>query len=87
MVFPARQLTVGHCLRPCQPRSFSFIPCGNVTIPPNHRIPEVLQVIEVRYLYAHRESNALYQPIYQGLRSDVDPEECRLSQLKYKPED
>lgn len=64
-----------------------WLPCGNVTIPANHRIPEVLQVIEVRYLYAHRESNALYQPIYEGPRSDVNPEECRLSQLKYKPED
>jgi bifunctional non-homologous end joining protein LigD len=64
-----------------------WMPCGNVTIPANHQIPEVLRVIEVRYLYAHRESNALYQPIYLGLRSDVNPEECMLKQLKYKPED
>ena len=63
-----------------------WMPCGNVTIPANHQIPAVLQVIEVRYLYAHRESNALYQPTYLGLRSDVNPEECGLHQLKYKPE-
>ena len=64
-----------------------WVPCGNVTIPANHPIPAVLQVIEVRYLYAHRESHALYQPTYLGLRSDVSPEECGLHQLKYKPED
>ncbi len=64
-----------------------WMPCGNVTIPANHPIPAVGQVIEAKYLYAHRESNALYQPIYEGLRNDVDPAECLLTQLKYKPED
>ena len=38
-------------------------------------------------MYAHRESNALYQPVYLGPRSDVDVAECLLTQLKYKPED
>lgn len=61
--------------------------CGNVTIPSNHPVPEVFQIVEVRYLYAHRESHALYQSIYEGPRSDVNLEECLLSQLKYKPED
>ena len=64
-----------------------WIPCGNVTIPANHQVPKVGQVIEVRYLYAHRESKALYQPIYEGPRDDVDVSECVLSQIKYKPED
>ena len=30
-----------------------WMPCGNVTIPPNHKIPEVCSVVEVRYFYAH----------------------------------
>jgi len=64
-----------------------WMPCGNVTIPANHKIPEVCQVIEVRYLFAHPGTNALYQPVYEGPRSDVNPEECLLTQLKYKPED
>jgi bifunctional non-homologous end joining protein LigD len=64
-----------------------WMPCGNVTIPANHKIPDVGQVCEIRYLYSHRESHALYQPIYQGLRTDVEPAECLLTQLKYKPED
>ena len=38
-------------------------------------------------MYAHRESNALYQPVYLGSRADVDVAECLLTQLKYKPED
>jgi bifunctional non-homologous end joining protein LigD len=61
--------------------------CGNVTIPPNHIIPAVGKVIEVRYLYAIRQSNALHQPVYLGPRSDVDQEECLLTQLKFKPDD
>ena len=65
----------------------SLISCGNVTISANHSIPLVDSVVEVRYLYAHRESNALYQPVFLGPRSDVKPSECRLSQIKYKAED
>ena len=64
-----------------------WMPCGNVTIPANHPIPTVGRVIEARYMYAHRESNALYQPVYLGPRSDVDVAACLLTQLKYKPED
>jgi bifunctional non-homologous end joining protein LigD len=60
---------------------------GNVTIPANHSIPRVGDVVEVRFLYAHRESGVLYQPVYLGLRDDVAPKECLASQLKFKPED
>lgn len=61
-----------------------WVPCGNVTIPVNLPIPQVGQVIEIRYLYAYRESNALYQPMYLGPRKDLEQHECVLSQLKYK---
>lgn len=57
---------------------------GNVTIPANFQIPQVGQVVEIRYLYAFRESNALYQPVYLGPRKDVEQHECGMSQLKYK---
>jgi predicted DNA-binding WGR domain protein len=57
---------------------------GNVTIPANFRVPEVGQIVEVRYLYAFKESNALYQPVFLGVRKDVELHECVLSQLKYK---
>ena len=60
---------------------------GNVTIPPNHEVPEVGQVVEVRYLYAFRESGVLYQPVYLGPREDVTPGECVTDQLKFKPEE
>jgi len=59
---------------------------GNVTIPANFQVPEVGQVVEIRYLYAFKESNALYQPVYLGARKDVEIHECVLSQLKYKPD-
>ena len=64
----------------------SLISCGNVTIPANHAIPNVGAVVEVRYLYAHRESQVLYQPVYLGPRDDVEAGECLVSQLKYKAE-
>ena len=56
---------------------------GKVTIPPNHDVPPVGAVIEVRYLYAYPRG-ALYQPIYLGQRNDVDARECEESQIKYK---
>ena len=62
----------------------SWIPVGNVTIPANFKVPTAGEVVEIRYLYAFRESNALYQPVYLGPRKDVEPHECVLAQLKYK---
>jgi len=59
---------------------------GNVTISANHDIPEIGQVVEVRYLYAFRESCVLFQPVYLGKRDDIDPNECTDGQLKFKPE-
>jgi ATP-dependent DNA ligase len=61
-----------------------WIPVGNVTIPVNFEVPEVGQVVDVRFLYAFRESNALYQPVYLGPRQDIEQHECVLSQLKYR---
>jgi len=59
---------------------------GNVTIPPNHPVPAIGQVIDCRYLYAIRESGSIYQPVYLGPRDDVAPEECTSAKLKWKPE-
>lgn len=57
---------------------------GNVTIPANHEIPAVGQVVECRYLYAFKESGCIYQPIYLGARDDITAEECTVDQLKWK---
>lgn len=64
----------------------TLVPAGNVTIPPNHRIPETGEVCEVRYLYAFKESGSIYQPVYIGRRDDIPPSECVVEQLKYKNE-
>ncbi len=58
---------------------------GNVTIPPNHDVPAPGDIVEVRYLYAFRESGCVYQPVYLGKRQDVSRSECAVSQLKFKP--
>ena len=57
---------------------------GNVTIPPSYPVPKVGDVVEVRFLYAFPESGTIYQPVYLGLRADVDASECRVEQLKFK---
>ena len=56
---------------------------GNVTIPPNKAVPMVGEIVEVKYLYAHR-GGAIYQPEYLGPRGDMAREDCSVSQLKYK---
>ena len=61
-----------------------LVTAGNVTIPPNHPIPTVSEVVEIRYLYAFRESGCLYQPVILGVRSDVGKSECLTSLLKFK---
>jgi bifunctional non-homologous end joining protein LigD len=63
------------------------ISVGNVTIPPNHSIPTVGQVVEIRYLYVTGVGGSLYQPIYLGVRDDVLIEDCTVERqrIKYKP--
>ena len=63
-----------------------IVEAGHVTIPPNHDIPKPGAVVEVRYLYAFRQSGAVYQPCYLGEREDIEPAECTVSQLKYRHE-
>lgn len=64
----------------------SVISVGNVTIPVNFDIPSKGDVVEVKYLYAYK-GGSLYQPIFLGKRSDIEKNECVLSQLKYKSEE
>ena len=59
------------------------IPVGNVTIPVNKPIPEVGDILEVRYLYA-MPSNALFQPTYEMHREDIPQSDCKIEQLEYK---
>ncbi len=61
-----------------------LVKAGNVTIPANRAIPKVGQVVEIRYLYAFKESGCLYQPVYLGVRADVLQTECVTRQLKFK---
>ncbi len=63
-----------------------IVEAGNVTIPANHAMPRPGSVVEVRYLYAFKQSGAVYQPVYLGEREDIAPAECTVSQLKYRPE-
>lgn len=66
--------------------SQALLPAGNVTIPPNQDIPQIGSVVEVRFLYAFRESGSIFQPVYLGERDDIPEADCTTTQLKYKPE-
>ena len=59
------------------------IAVGNVTIPVGQPIPAVGSILDVKYLYA-RSGGSLYQPVYVGVREDIDPSACRLDQLKLR---
>ena len=63
-----------------------IVEAGHVTIAPNHDIPKSGTVVEVRYLYAFKQSGAVYQPCYLGEREDIEPRECTVNQLKYRCE-
>lgn len=60
------------------------VPAGNVTVPVNQAIPNVGEIVEVRFLYALQQSGSVYQPTLLGRREDIGPEECTVSQLKFK---
>lgn len=59
-----------------------IVPVGNVTIPANYDIPNINDVVSIRYLYAYR-GGSLYQPIYEGPRTDQDIADCTIEQLVY----
>jgi bifunctional non-homologous end joining protein LigD len=61
-----------------------LVSAGNVTIPPNHAVPAVGEVVECRYMHAFRESGSIYQPVYLGKRCDIPAADCTTDQLKYK---
>lgn len=56
---------------------------GRVTIPPNKDVPDIGDLIEVRYLYAYK-GGSVYQPVYLGLRTDLDLQDADINQLSYK---
>ena len=58
---------------------------GNVTIPPNHEVPQS-GYCEVRYLYGYK-GGSLFQPVYLGPRDDVTDADCSITQVKYKAEE
>ena len=56
---------------------------GNVTIPPNQKIPDVGALVDINYLYAY-PGGSLYQPVFRGEREDYRAEDCTTDRLVYK---
>jgi bifunctional non-homologous end joining protein LigD len=63
-------------------RDLMVFEVGNCAIPANREIPEIGDLVEVRYLYAY-PGGSLYQPFYKGLRTDKD-EPDNADSLQYK---
>jgi bifunctional non-homologous end joining protein LigD len=62
-----------------------MVSCGNVTIPVGSDIPGIGDIVEVRYLYAFKESGSLFQPVYLGVRGEeLELKDCSVDQLKWK---
>lgn len=59
------------------------VPIGKVTIPVSYNIPNIGDLVEVRYLYCFR-GGCVYQPIYLGKRNDSDITDATMNQLIYK---
>ncbi|MEI6746939.1 MAG: hypothetical protein WCL34_13330, partial [Methylococcaceae bacterium] len=59
---------------------------GKVTIPPNYSIPNIGDLVEVRYLYAYK-GGAVYQPNYLGVRGDSDLTDATMKQIIYKAQE
>jgi bifunctional non-homologous end joining protein LigD len=64
-----------------------YVPVGKVTIPPNYEMPEIGDLVEVRYMNIMKGDGAkLFQPRYKGLRTDKTKADLH-SSLKFKKED
>jgi bifunctional non-homologous end joining protein LigD len=55
-------------------------PCGNVTIPANHSVPDIGQLVEVSFMYY--TGKAFEQPVFEGPRNDLNRDDARLDQIK-----
>jgi bifunctional non-homologous end joining protein LigD len=71
----------------------ALVDMGNCTVLNKTAMAKIVEahgsstaVCEVRYLYCYK-GGKVYQPVYLGLRDDVDADECLMTQLKYKAED
>lgn len=61
-----------------------IVSVGNVSVPTNYDLPNIGEIVEVKYLYYY-PGGSLFQPQYLGSRDDVDMD--TLSSLKPKATD
>lgn len=72
---------VNQGVRSVQIKAVDDTPLGNVAIPVNKAVPRKGSIIELRYLYWY-PGGSLYQPVYLGVRKDLEPGDCTTAQLK-----
>lgn len=62
-----------------------LIPIGNVTIPVSSGIPQIGDVVDLRYLWVLQKGGALIQPTFIRNRTgEILPNECTAEQIFYK---
>jgi bifunctional non-homologous end joining protein LigD len=77
---------VNQGVRSVRVKAVDGTPLGNVSIPANKAVPRKGSIIDVKYLYAYR-GGGLYQPVYVGVRKDIEPGECTTAQLRFVKEE
>ena len=69
-------------VRSVQIKAVDDTPLGNVTIPVNKAIPRKGSIIEVALLVLVSAAAVCIQPVYLGVRKDIEPGDCTTAQLK-----
>jgi len=64
-----------------------LINCGDVKIRSKHFKVKEGMIVDVRYAHAFPQSNQVMHPRMEAIRDDIQPEDCLLSQLRYKGSD
>ena len=64
---------------------FDLTAVGNATVYANLDMPKEGDIVEVEYLYAFK-GGSVYQPVLLGTRDDLNPADCHMKQLKFKPD-
>lgn len=82
-------VVAGHAAnRSVELRLLSFqgwVPITTLTIPAAQAVPDIGEVVEIQYLHALRGSHSVCEGAFVQVRTDLEPHECLMSQLRYEP--
>jgi hypothetical protein len=57
---------------------------GSCTVYPNQTMPAPNEICEIEFLYLHDVGGNIIQPVFKGVRFDVNAEDCTIDQFQVK---